>query len=129
MKKNGFTLVELLGVVTILAMLGLVIVPVITNVLNDKKRELYNVQIKNIEESASNYVADHIFEIDIPTGTSKGITLGRLKNSGYLDDDIVNPITKVKFDDSIIVMVTNGSNGFSFKVCVSGVSCGVVSEL
>jgi len=129
MKKNGFTLVELLGVITILAMLGLIIVPVVSNILSDKKRELYNIQIRNIESGASNYVADHIFEINIPIGSSRGITLGRLKDGGYLDDSIVDPISRVEFDNSTVIIITNTSNGFVFKVCVSGVSCDAVSEL
>ena len=78
MKKNGFTLVELLGVVTILAMLGMIIVPVINKVITDNKNELYEVQIRNIKSGASNFVSENIFseELDIPNNSSIGIKLG-----------------------------------------------------
>ena len=103
MKSRGFTLVELLAVITILALLGLLIVPVISNVLSDNKTKLYNVQINNIEEGAKSYVSEHIFSIDIPIGTSKGITLGKLKNFGYVADDIIDPLTKEEFSNDMII--------------------------
>lgn len=129
MKNKGFTLIELLGVVTILAMLGLIIVPTINKVVNDNKQKLYDVQIRNIENGASNFVADNVLNIDIPLGTSKGITLLRLKNLGYIDNDIVDPISKEKFDDSIVVIISNTVNGYQYKVCTASVVCESVSEL
>ena len=129
MKKNGFTLIEILGVVAILAILGLIVIPVINNIISNKKVELYNVQIKNIESGASNYISEHIFEVDIPLGSSKGITLGRLKSGGYLEDNIINPITNVSFDDSTVIMVTNTSSGFVYTVCVNVTACDVSGEL
>ena len=44
-KKNGFTLVELLGVIVVLAILALITIPIISNVVN-------NVRIKSLESSA-----------------------------------------------------------------------------
>ena len=44
-KKNGFTLVELLGVIVILAVLSLITIPIISNVIND-------VRIKSLQNSA-----------------------------------------------------------------------------
>jgi len=129
MKSRGFTLVELLAVITILALLGLLIVPVISNVLSDNKTKLYNVQINNIEEGAKSYVSEHIFSIDIPIGTSKGITLGKLKNFGYVADDIVDPLTKEEFSNDMIIIISNTNNGFSYKVCSSGVFCENVDML
>lgn len=127
MKKNGFTLVELLGVITILAMLGVIVVPVVSRMLSDNKQSLYDTQIRNIQSGASNYVADHVFSIDLPVGTSKGITLGTLKNMGYVENDIKDPISKRKFDDSMVIIITNTSKGYEYKVCTRYVSCDSVS--
>ena len=109
MKKNGFTLVELLGVVTILAMLGMIIVPVIDNVLKNNKRKLYDVQIRVIKDAASSFVADRVFDeyFDIDPGDSLGIRLGKLKEFGYIDGDVVNPIDKTNFSDSLLIIITN----------------------
>lgn len=123
MKENGFTLVELLGVVTILAMLGLIIVPTINKVLSDNKRKLYDVQIRNIRSGASNFVTENILSIDIPINSSVGITLGDLKSLGYIDTDISDPVSRSKFDDSLAIIITNTSNGYDYKVCTNEVSC------
>jgi prepilin-type N-terminal cleavage/methylation domain-containing protein len=123
MNKKGFTLVELLGVVAILAMLGLVIVPVISNVLSDNKEKLYDVQINNIKSGASSFVAENIFDINISSGDSVGITLGDLKNLGYIDEDIKDPITRNNFSDDLAITITNQNGVFTYTVCTEGVSC------
>ena len=123
MKDRGFTLVELLGVVFILALLGLLIIPVIGNILSDKKRDLYNVQIQHIKEGAESYVAEHVFELDIPVGTSRGITLGTLQDLGYVKDDISDPLTRQRFSSELIIVISNTTSGFAYTVCTSDVTC------
>jgi len=123
MKKNGFTLIELLGVVTILAMLGLIIIPTINKVITDNKRELYNVQIRNIKSAASDFVSEHVFDLDIPNNSSIGIRLLTLKNLGYIDNNITDPITKNKFSDDLIILVTNKDNSYAYTVCDNSVNC------
>lgn len=121
--RNGFTLVELLGVVTILAMLGLIIVPTINNVVSENRQTLYDTQIRNIKSSASNFVSENILSLDIDKDKSLGITLGRLKELGYIDKNIENPITREAFDDSLVIIITNTDVGFDYTVCTDDVSC------
>jgi prepilin-type N-terminal cleavage/methylation domain-containing protein len=128
MKNRGFTLVELLGVVAILAMLGLIVIPVISNVLSDNKKKLYDVQIKNIESAANSYISEHVFSVDIPVGTSKGVTLGTLKSLGYIGD-VSDPITRQRYSDDMVIIISNTANGYVFKVCTPNVSCESVSML
>lgn len=125
MKKNGFTLVELLGVVTILAMLGMIIVPVIDNVLRNNKRKLYDVQIRVIKDAASSFVTDRVFDeyFNIDPGDSLGIRLGKLKEFGYIEGDVVNPIDKTNFPDSLLIIISNENNGYSYTVCDEDTQC------
>lgn len=123
MKKNGFTLVELLGVITILAMLGIIVVPVVSNIISNNKQKLYDVQIKNIKNAAADFVADNAFSIDIPSNSSLGIRLGKLKELGYIDNDISNPNTKTKFDDSMLIIIRNYDSNYSYVVCDGTVNC------
>lgn len=129
MKDSGFTLVELLAVISVLALLGLIIVPVTNNILNNNKNKLYNLQISNIEDGAKNYVSSHVFDIDIPIGSSKGITLGTLQDLGFIETDIVNPLTREKFSSDLIIIISNTNNGFIYKVCTAEVSCDIVDML
>ena len=126
MNRNGFTLIELLGVVTILAMLGLIVVPTVNKVVSDNKRQLYDVQIRNIKSGASNFVNEHIFDLSIDNNSSLGIRLGTLKSLGYIDNDITDPISKNKFSDDLVIMITNNDNSYSYTVCDSSVNCDVV---
>jgi prepilin-type N-terminal cleavage/methylation domain-containing protein len=125
MRKNGFTLIELLGVIVILAMLGVIIVPTINKVITDNKNELYEVQIRNIKSGVSNFVSENIFSdgLSIPNNSSIGIKLGKLKELGYIDSDITNPITKNKFSDDLVILITNKDNGYSYTVCDERVNC------
>lgn len=123
MKSKGFTLIELLGVVTILAMLGMIIVPTVSKVVSDNKQQLYDVQIRNIKSCASNFLSDHVLDLDIPNNSSLGVKLGTLESLGYIDSDVVNPITKVKFSSDLIVLITNNNNNYTYVVCDGSVNC------
>lgn len=123
MKKNGFTLIELLGVVTLLAMLGLIIVPTVNKVVSDNKVKLYNVQIRIIKSAASDFVSENVLSLDIPNNSSIGIKLGKLKELGYVDNNISNPISKAKFSDDMIILITNKNSSYSYTVCDGSVNC------
>jgi len=128
-KKNGFTLVEFLGVITILAMLGVIIVPTINNVISENRKKLYDTQIRNIKASASNFVSENILSLDIEKNESLGITLGMLKELGYIDKNITNPITRESFDNDLVIIITNNESGFEYTVCTSDNLCDIDYEL
>ena len=45
---KGFTLIEVLGVLILLGAISLITIPIVTNVIKDNKKTLYDIQIKNI---------------------------------------------------------------------------------
>lgn len=123
MKENGFTLIELLGVIIVLAMLGVVIIPFISDIISDNKKELYDVQIRNIKSGASNFMSENVFNIEIASGSSLGIRLGKLKELGYVDNDVYNPITRNKFNDDMLVIINYSNSAYSYIVCDGSVVC------
>ena len=46
MRKNAFTLIELLAVIVILAIIALIAVPIVINIINDSKKESINRSIE-----------------------------------------------------------------------------------
>ena len=66
MKKNGFTLVEILGVIVLLSLLILIAIPSINNALQASKNSISNIEKKNIEE-ASKIVVLEVVNCDIST--------------------------------------------------------------
>lgn len=101
MKKNGFTLMELLGVIVILSILAALVTPIIQGQLNKANDDLYQAQIENIKNAAKNWTADH--PSMIPVSGSYKLTLNELQTGGYIAEEVKNPKTK---------RVLNGNNTY-----------------
>lgn len=59
MKKRGFTLVEILAVITIIGLLGLLTIPMISNSVESSKMKAYRETINFIVDAAKVYRADN----------------------------------------------------------------------
>lgn len=106
MKRNGFTFIEVLGVITLLALISVIVLVVVDKSLKDSKDTLSQAQIENIKSAASMWRTDNIEKI-----SDDGyyvLSLGDLIDMGYIDD-VVDPNSKNKFDNSILIDV--GMNG------------------
>lgn len=115
MKKDGFTLIEMLGVLVILSLLALLIAPVITKVVRNNKQKLYDVQIETIEKAAKDYATKNM-DILPEEGSTSAITLGQLKKAGLVQMEIRNPITKELFSDDLVVEIRNTNHQYIYKV-------------
>lgn len=102
MKRNGFTFIEVLGVITLLALISVIVLVVVDKSLKDSKDTLSQAQIENIKSAASMWRTDNIEKI-----SDDGyyvLSLGDLIDMGYIDD-VVDPNSKNKFDNSILIDV------------------------
>lgn len=116
MKKNGFTLLELIAVIVILAIIGLLTMPLITNLMNENKNKLYNNQIKNIEQAAKNWGATNMYLLPDEEDETLNITLAHLKATGFIDKDITNPDTDEKFFNDMKITITYENKGLVYRV-------------
>ncbi len=115
MKEKGFTLAELLGVITLLAIIALLAIPAVAKNVSGGKKQLYKAQLENFKKAASNWMAIHTLEL--PDGEiHTSITLGCLKAEGLLDDDIKNPITGDQFPNDMLVTIDSGGNQFIYGI-------------
>ncbi len=108
MKKKGFTLVELLGVLVVLAIMLIVTVPAITSSLKSADQKKYESFVQNITESAELYVESNL-ELFPELGNVGGtavITVGDLVDNGFLKADLVNPKTDQVVDLKEGILVT-----------------------
>ncbi len=83
MKKNGFTLVELLAVIVILAVIALITVPIINGTINDSKDRLSDEQYSRVRDAVKTYTAKNVSE------DCECVTVDELKKQGYLDDVVI----------------------------------------
>ena len=103
--QEGFTIVELLGVITILGILALVSFSALDSINKNDKKKAYDIQINGILESAISYVPTS--DITLPTGTSEiCLSLNQLHEEGVIKEAIENPKTGEKFDmDNVKVCI------------------------
>ena len=116
MKKRGFTLLELLSVIVILGILGLIIVPTVDRSIKDFRAEAYEDQLNNIILAARSWGADHPLELPLNDGDIITITLGSLKNGGYVDVDIKNPTTNQLFPDDMLIEIERKGNNYEYRI-------------
>lgn len=102
MKKNGFTFIEILGVITLLALLSVIVLVTVDKSLKESKSTLSEIQINNIKSAASMWRTDNI-EL-IPDNDYYTITLGDLIESGYIGD-IINPEDDEEYDENLVIQI------------------------
>lgn len=120
MKKNGFTLTELLAVIAVLALLLVLAAPNVLNMLNKQQEKLSEEIVKELKDSAISYYSNSYFKKcsngfeptsvnskDV-SGCIKKVTVQELIDDGTFRDDAD---TCDKSKEVIVYYYTNTSNG------------------
>lgn len=124
MKRNGFTLIEVLTVIIILGVIGLIVMPVVTNSLKESKDDLYEVQISNIREASKTWAADNIYTLPTETNGSVIVTLETLQSEGYIDEGTKNPKTDELFNTTeTCVKVSYNGKKYTYTVLLTADEC------
>jgi len=126
--KKGFTLVELIGVIVLLGAVLLIVIPIVTNEIRKARENAYNDQIRNIEESAMNWLRDNDFRVPYmgPDINAFVITLAQLQQTGFAARDIRNPITRNLFPNDMLIEIRNDDgivSAFVTKTISEGIEC------
>ena len=105
-KEDGFTLVELLGVIVILGIILAIAIPGIGNIVENARTNTEKHQEELVVDAAKMYVLDKNITV---TGTEKTITSDELVTAGYLEK------APTKVYTVTIKKATTGS-GLTYKV-------------
>lgn len=124
--RNGFTLAELLGVIVVLSILGLVAVTTIDNNIKKGRYDSCLVQETNLIEGVKMMVVDYpnllpasgsSIEITVQQLQDGGTINGQVVDKGYIDNDLVNPMTEKPYvDSSVSVKITANGNNYDYDV-------------
>ncbi len=118
MNKKGFTLIETVMVIAILALLMLILVPNVISLINKNNIKSCQNLEASIKNAAKAYVTNNKYQLGFSCGTEKEIKIQDLIDSGDLkltDNKLVNP----KNNDTIslnetVVKVTYDCNKKTF---------------
>lgn len=121
MNKKGFTLVELLGVIIILAIIGTIAAISVNTLIERGKIGIYKNYESTLKSSASNYLISNSDELP-NIGSSIDISVTTLVNSKFIDE-LEDPKNKSDKCTSSYVRVTrdvNVSNNYNltYKICL-----------
>ena len=123
MNKKGFTLVELLGVITVLAIIGVITMPIVNKTIKDSKEKAYKAQIKEIEKAAEDYTAENMnLVLDgttlCPSNNPVAITtidVDTLMDEGYIPEDTKDPRTEELIQGSVYVTFDCEYNSYKYE--------------
>ena len=109
MKKNGFTLAELLITLSLLVVIGLIIANNVVALTNHQNDNEYKDFKKSIEKAACVYAGLDKMKAECGN-TNCIITIGSLISEGLIDDNLYNPQTdsEVSIDATVFVQNDNG---------------------
>ena len=114
--NKGFTLIEMLGVIGVLAIIGLISVPVVTNVINQSSNTLDNNQKTLIENAAKNYAMTNAFNL------SSCVDVSTLKEEGYLENINIKD-SKDNSLDNYSVLITKTPDGKKYEFNIQDKKC------
>lgn len=112
--KKGFTLVELLAVITILGVLALISIPTIDSVIKSSKDSALEEQKQIVLDGARAWAAKNVMKLPANDGETKEITIGDLKKAGYVELNIMNPKTEKCFGNTNIIVITRRKNDYTY---------------
>ena len=105
MKKNGFTLVEMLLVIALIATITAIIIPNITSSIDTSKEEKYNSYVKLLEENLEMY------KTDLNITDNKTLTFKELKSR-------VSEINIGECDAKELEIKKDSNDKFSYYACI-----------
>ena len=113
--KKGFTLAELLGVITILAIIALITVPLVNKYILSSRQKAYDVEIITLKKAAQQWFTRNSTSVLFDEDNFYALDLELLKQSEFLaDEPIYNPLNP---DEEITgcIMIKKNDNNYSYE--------------
>lgn len=112
--SKGFTLVELIAVITVIAIVALITVPAVNNAIIKSQEKALKAQEEVIVESAKKYALENIEILPKYDSGKKIIYVSDLVKEGYLEKIPLNPITNKKMSDCITVTYIESKDKYTY---------------
>lgn len=116
MKKNGYTLVEVLAVIIILSLLTAVIIPTVDAIIESNKEKAYQIQVDLLLDGLENWGASNAFDLPTDEGETLVKKVGELKQEGFLDKELVNPKNSKCISNDLELIITRKNNKYVYSI-------------
>ena len=126
MKKNAFTLIELLAILVILSILVIILIPTLKDSIDEAKKSTYDDQVNTITSAAESYFINSNFRVD--SNTPKVMYLNDIVSSEYIHSkEIVNPVTEDTMTGCVLIKYY--SNQYHYEYIDSITECSKYSNI
>lgn len=116
--KKGFTLIEVIGVITVLSLILLIAMPALTKTLKRNEKQYYNDYVNNLKLATETYIVKNIDDYpqlnDIQGEAYIEISL--LLKNGYIDNIIKNPDLPDEEQPDHVLVTLNADGTFNYQV-------------
>lgn len=114
-KKNAYTLTELIGVITLLFAVALIAIPTVEKAIKQGKDDALKSQNDMIILATQNYLSENT-DIKINEGESKTINVGELRKGKFLDYNMTDVKTNERIDDTTTITITRNNGVLEFSI-------------
>lgn len=123
--KKGFTLIEMIAVVGIIAIMSILVMPAIINQVGEKKDDISKTTYDIIYTAADLYLNNNVSTYPKQTNAEYCIKLEDIVNSGYLKKPLKDVTTGKLLDTSRFLKVEVNEYGeySNYKLLNKGESC------
>ena len=114
-KKNGFTFIELLGVILLIGIVALIAVPAVNDIIQNSKQKALDKQMDTIFDSARNWAVKNIDLLPEDNGSIL-VKLETLKEKGFLENkEIINPVSEEELDACVKITHNVSYNQYDYE--------------
>lgn len=118
MKKNGFTLLEVLGVIVLLGVIALLVTTLSNRILGESKESLYETQKETIINSAKKWTIANNNELPMnETDAPYNLSFTKLAEDGYIDsDDLIDPRNNKSICGYVEITYNNSNKQYKYTI-------------
>ena len=130
--KKGFTLVELIGVIIILALIMLLAVPPILNSIRSTRNELSDASKKIIYTAANLYVSENLNDFPKYDGNTFCVSIDTLSKKEYLPTIVYDSATGDEIPKDSLVEIKVENNNYTYNMnngCVEVIAKSLIETL
>jgi prepilin-type N-terminal cleavage/methylation domain-containing protein len=113
MKKNGFTLTEILAVIVILGIISLITITTVTRIIKNVSGDVFKLNEKNLSLSAENYYKLNYTALPRNINSQVMVTIDTLVTNNF-SKRIKNPDNKSEACDGYVVITKESETKYNY---------------